>query len=584
MPDHIPDFLRTKTDNAIRRELRSIIDSYHHYWDLLAELLQNSRDAIERRQRRERDAGLAVVDGQIKIGFDAVSRTIFVEDNGTGIDPSFVAEVLAPGGGDKDPDDDQVGEKGVGLTFVAFSGDVFAITTLHENGACEAHLTNAASWVGGSPTAPYPDFSIATKTDGLADQTFTRVSVGQIPVRQDRDLFAISLEDFKWILRTKTAVGDTRRLLRDDPLPEIGVTYEWIGLDGGAPMVGEVPAGHPDLAESFSTLTIEEVNTQFVRITAPDARRKFLRNKVVTGRVTSDDGTIEVYGVMLPGNRAFSEIAAANHLTPASDGDSDPLVRSGIFVSTKSMPTGIEIEPANKGAYPAYYKRCFFLVESNRIPFDLGRKSMHWRPKQRLQDVVADLFLKFEQVAKFQGDPQSPRPTSESRAERKNRIKKEWKEIHDRHDLDWPGIKFGKYPTRQEAAVAALFHELIGAGKIKNLRPLATGYSSQYDLHAAHLKDDEEIDVVIEFKARLENVIADFREGTKTTDDIDLLVCWDVEEEKLALVGLSLTPVTSEAEFDGVTHELHLPSELSTETIPVIVMKTLHDRHSGQQS
>lgn len=43
------DFLSRRNDAAIRKELNGIRDSYHHYWDLLAELLQNSRDATTRK-------------------------------------------------------------------------------------------------------------------------------------------------------------------------------------------------------------------------------------------------------------------------------------------------------------------------------------------------------------------------------------------------------------------------------------------------------------------------------------------------------------------------------------------------------
>ena len=45
------DFLSTREERAIRNELKNIRDSYNHYWDLLAELLQNSRDAITRKKR-----------------------------------------------------------------------------------------------------------------------------------------------------------------------------------------------------------------------------------------------------------------------------------------------------------------------------------------------------------------------------------------------------------------------------------------------------------------------------------------------------------------------------------------------------
>ena len=281
---------------------------------------------------------------------------------------------------------------------------------------------------------------------------------------------------------------------------------------------------------------------------------------------------------MLPGNKALESIASTYHLEPERD-DADPLVQAGIFVVTKSMPTGIQIEPAARGAYPAYYKRCIFLVESDRIDFDLGRKSMHWQHKKRLQNAVADLFVQFERVAKYQNPSETAPipPSPETSAERKLRIKKMWEEAEARHDLNWPGVVFSKVPTNQEAAVAALFHELLGAGKIQGIRPLAAGYSTQYDLLAHYVGNGAELPLVIEFKDKLESVISDLRDGVKAIGDIDLLVCWDANHSKIAEVGLSLT-VDTDPPYDGVTHELHLPLDISPEPIPVIVMKSLLEK------
>ena len=577
MSQEIPEFLRAKSDRAVRRELRSIMDSYHHFWDILAELIQNSRDAISRRIREQAAAEIESPKGQIDITIDGTNRSITVVDNGTGIDPGFVSDVLSPGGGDKDPDDVELGEKGVGLTFVAFSGNLFELETSHNGEACVATLVGASHWLSNAENPPFPSFEISTSPD---DRTpFTKVTVASIPQTQDRDLFALSIGDLKWLLRTRTAVGDTRGLLRMEELPDIDVNYSFTGTDGET-FQGTIEASHPDYAEGLASVTIEEVKSLFLKQSKPETRRRLLRNKAITGRYSADD--VRVFGVMLPGNRTFDDIASANLITKASEAD-DTLVRSGIFVSTKSMPTGIEIPPGPGGAYPAYYKRCFFLVESDHIAFDLGRKSMHWRARNKLQSAVSELFSEFEQVAKYQGDPPAVEATaSETSAERKHRINKEWEEIKGRHDLGWPGITFSKFPTNQEAAVAALFHELVGSGVISGLVPLATGYSSQYDLHAFYTGGGDEVPVVIEFKSRLESIVSDFRDGVKSQGDVDLLVCWEVDESKLAQVGLSLTPIHKDAPYDGVTDELHLPSELSTETIPVIVLKTLRDRQIGK--
>lgn len=580
----VPEFLLAKSEQAVKRELRGILQSYHHYWDILAELLQNARDAIVKRQEQQLAGGEQVADGRIHIAVDATSRAVEVIDNGTGIESSFIQEVLAPGGGDKSGSGNQVGEKGVGLTYVAFSGDDFSLSTTCGEEPMSCTLTGAASWVMADDQSVHPPKLVlspeATPTEAFKGGSFTSVRIAGIPKRSSKDLFSLTNDDLKWILRTRTAVGDTRAILRQEDLPPVHVTYSWTSVDGEH-MAGPVPSGFPDLAPP-SALNIEEVNSNLVGKTDA-ASRKYLSGKTVFGRKTVSEGpdTLRVYGVMLTGNKAIDEIATANHIELELE-DPDPLVHSGIFVVTKSMPTGVQIEPAAKGAYPAYYKRCIFLVESDRIDFDLGRKSMHWQHKRRLQNAVASLFMQFEKVAKYQNPSEtSPLPpTPETSAERKLRMKKMWEEVEARHPLGWPGIPFAKVPTNQEAAVAALFHELLGAGKIVGIRPLAAGYSTQYDLLAHYVNGDEPLPLIIEFKDKLESVLSDFRDGIKSIDDIDLLVCWDANHSKIAEVGLTLT-VQQTPPYDGVTHELHLPAEISPASIPVIMLKSLLEKTQG---
>lgn len=577
----VPDFLREKSERAVKRELRGILQSYHHFWDILAELLQNSRDAVERRRNLEIAAGEEPTPGRVHVLIDAVSRAIEVTDNGTGISPEMVREVLAPGGGDKSAADDQVGEKGMGLTYVAFSGDRFTLRTRTAASSSTCTLSGSSTWVQSDDSSVYPPkFVITDKVDvpeGYEAGTFTAMRISGIPSKSSRDIFALTGEQLKWILRTRTALGDTRTLLRGLELPEMTVTYEWIAVDGSA-QEDVMKLGYPDLAGP-AAVTIEEVNSNLVGKSSA-ASRKYLAAKVVMGHKTIGSGsdTLRVFGVMFPGNKVFDQLLEKHFLGPVLD-DESPLLQSGIFVVTKSMPTGIQIEPGQKGAYPAYYKRCIFLVESDQIEFDLGRKSMHWRHKKRLQDAVAELFLQFERVAKFQGpaDSVATSPTSETSAERKLRIKKMWEEAEGRHELGWSGVPFGKVPTNQEAAVAALFHELLGAKLVKDFRPLAAGYATQYDLLAHYVGGGDELPVVIEFKDKLESVAADLRDGVKHIGDMDLLVCWDFNHVKIAEVGLTMLAV-AEHLYDGVTHELHLPVEISTEPIPVIVLKTLLEK------
>ena len=149
------DFLTARTNKAIRREIRDIMDSYHHYWDPIAELLQNSRDAIERDQRSG-----ATDQKLIWISIDAASRTIEILDNGVGIAYEKVSEILAPGGGDKDENDVEVGEKGVGLTYTIFCGSKFEIESRSHKGEHFGGIINGArKWLDSTdPNQSPPEY------------------------------------------------------------------------------------------------------------------------------------------------------------------------------------------------------------------------------------------------------------------------------------------------------------------------------------------------------------------------------------------------------------------------------------------
>ena len=99
------DFLKPST-LQIRHQIRNIVDSYNHDWDLLAELAQNAVDAIT----LARSTG-----GYLTLEIDACDKRIVLEDNGCGISPSELPELLAPFSTGKLGHDDLIGNKGVGI-------------------------------------------------------------------------------------------------------------------------------------------------------------------------------------------------------------------------------------------------------------------------------------------------------------------------------------------------------------------------------------------------------------------------------------------------------------------------------------
>ncbi|OCX90850.1 MAG: hypothetical protein BFD77_20000 [Pseudomonas sp. CO183] len=290
---------------------------------------------------------------------------------------------------------------------------------------------------------------------------------------------------------------------------------------------------------------------------------------------------------MFPDNDTFKQLSKAPLRLILDDGEQtegSTLFQSGIFVGTKGMPTGMRIEPKSGGRYPAYYKRCFFFVESPELKFDLGRKSLHYKYTRRLQAAVAELFGKFEDIAPFQGDARAiPSEAQKTSMERAAELQEEWKLAKGLAELGEPHIQYAKIPNNQEAAVAALFHELLGAGILKNYRTLKTGYSSRYDVHAAcTATNGMVVDAVIEFKHGLESLVKDLQERQKNFSEINLLVAWDADEQKLKDGGFDLE-VVSNGFFDGVTHSLAVPVP-GISPIEVILLRSFLDRRKAKSS
>ena len=96
MPMEPIDFLMQPSPERIKKEIQNICDSYSHPWDILAELSQNSVDAIRAAASKK-----ALLDHTISIKLDARDRSIEFYDSGIGLPGDKVVDLLAPHGTNK---------------------------------------------------------------------------------------------------------------------------------------------------------------------------------------------------------------------------------------------------------------------------------------------------------------------------------------------------------------------------------------------------------------------------------------------------------------------------------------------------
>lgn len=379
------DFLSERGHAIIRKEINNITDSYHHYWDILSEIFQNSCDSLKRI-----DSGNNDNTGKYILNIDAVSRTIKLYDNGTGIFFEHIKPLLTPGGTDKSDKNSEVGEKGVGLTFCLFSTNSFKLVSKDKNGKIyKASVENANKWLQGdtdempnlviSEEVKNTDFSFNDHEPHLYSESFCEITLASIIQRDEEiDLFNLDFKQLMFCLKTKTALGDTRSIWDSDFTNSNQCDYI-IKIKDGSIYEGSVDAGYPIPHTWMGTnfISLSEVVERFSTARDERSKKRILSKKAIYNiqDITISSRNVKLYSVMFPGHSIFKKLNTDTlDVCSTTSYDADPsnaFFSPSIQLSTKSIPTGVSLERPTKGGKVGYYQRCFFLLEDDRLSFDL---------------------------------------------------------------------------------------------------------------------------------------------------------------------------------------------------------------------
>ena len=566
------NFLEPSTAQ-IRHQITNILESYNHDWDLIAELTQNSVDAIR--------LG-APVKGHMKLTICASEKRIILEDNGCGIPPGSLPNLLAPFSSNKFENPSLIGSKGVGVSFVIFSSATFQIETHHTEGAARASINGAWSWIEEQseelPTLTFEHID-ARKNTG------TKVNI-TLPNSSSHEFFKLSIEQLEMILRTKTAIGDTRTIWGEEPKNDVLLTFTDLN---GKKHEREIdcsyflPTSKLSTSKYISLRDFQDWNTG----DRTDAQKRAkLRDKLIylDGEKEAAGRKIRYWACFVPKRQAWDTVSVASQLIGKEILDLNPLERShkyegahylfsgGMYTSTRSMPTGIRSDIIPRGS-AGYLPNFFILVDDPQLSFDIGRKSIPGRQLGMLRDVAADVFRNFINSIKryVSGEP-------EPGVDEWNRTAM-FNEIRDMPDLQSTRTKFIKRPSSQEATIAAMFFEMIGRGDLDNFKPYISGYRNKYDLYSKYNNSD----VVLEFKYKLSSLFRDFDNETKLADEVDIVVVWEITENDIEVLhsrGFELEQI-SEGLSGTKDKVFHYNLTLgSAKAIKVICLKLLVDENS----
>lgn len=539
--------------NQIRQSILDIDDSYNNPWDILAELCQNSLDAIRKRETKE---------GKLVIKIDCSDKSISVSDNGTGIEDSDLPNLLGPFSTNKRGEAGSVGEKGVGLTFAIFSCNNFFIDTRTSKSAQAAQILDAENWKKRTD-----DMELKLELlDSTRDEIGTEVTLKKLP--SEFPLFNLRFEQLKYILRTKTAVGSTLNLFNEDIKLKIIFQYK---DENGKETIEELPFKywlfHENLDKN-SKVSLDEFIAYASDAQRTDQdKRRFLVDKLIYDEgqlIHNNNRTIKYQAFFVPKSSWFDKISIDTKLCSQENLNDENWLNeyfytkftSGITTSVKGMPTGIAIIPPNTG-FSGYWRNIFIIFEDRYLSFDIGRKSIHGSQANILRNYAKEIFNKYIKIAKYVAGDIQELDTGYDKQEM-------FEEINELPDIKFkfPKIIWKKTPKNQEASIAGLYYQCIGSGIVKDITPLVSGYRNKYDLYAKWGKKN----VVIEFKSSLSNIFKDFSDERKMFDEIDCIVCWEITDNDnimakkrgVLLEKIEPNPLARHKEFPNATHRLIL--------------------------
>lgn len=510
-----------------KKSLKDIKDSYNNYWDILTEVIQNSVDAIIRKNAKK---------GYIKITFNEHNKSITIYDDGIGISNNLLPGLLTPFSTDKETEYNSRGEKGVGLSFVIFETNSFKIKTsyIDSNITTIGVIQNARSWVESDEN----DDIVMNQTTRQEKFVGTEITLKQL---DSNKIFDLSIDQLIYILRTKTAIGDLLSLFGKSA---IDISIDLIFIDkSGKQECKKVPYKYfLPIENKKNCIEYDDELKDFLTNSdiSDSEKRERIKNKIVylNGYDNVGNGIeLQYWACIVPDRKVWEEINHNKNLISLSDAESEASIcfNPGITIASKGMPTAIDYPQPSRLGNAGYFPNFFMIINDDSYVPDIGRKAVMDEYKNNYNAIIRRVFNKLaSEVGPFMKDD----------------VDNDWDKFNLKEEIDnlpklkTKLIKFKCSPFEQEASIAAIFFELIGKDLcFKDFVPYHSAYRSRYDLYGYYRKHF----VTLEFKYNLKNIVKDFKTCKKMADEIDYVVCWDVserdEDELNRKLGAKIEPI-----------------------------------------
>lgn len=597
--------LLTQEIGNVKSNIERIISSYRHIWDIYTELLQNGGDAI-----LEKHGDLSK--GKLSLKVDTKLREITVSDNGIGISSDDIHKILVTGKSLKrDSNNAKFGFMGFGFTFVAFQTEYLKVETIKDGYKSTATYKDLYKFVFENSQLPMSQEELSGNNNSIecGDESGTIVTIrlpSTFPLEEVEEsinsAFELAKNDqaFEIALRTKTVVGNLDSLFEQSKIFDFQLIVDDSpkSIDSGYLTTREIVKRvfnntEPQFYDKASYESLILATSQI-----PDSSKDSARKAILLDHIEKD---VKI-GSKNPllADMYFSATSKLNVNNFVNKVGSDLInIPHGIWLSICGMPIGIcldSFEHANSLPYTIVVN-----IKNPEIRRDLdaGRKGLSTYRQKQISTVANDLltslnFKKYRRYVAGNIDTRVTNPLYDAKKE----LQKKYK---DKSPLSVDLIN--KYqPLVEEQEVISLFMELASKKIIKGYTLKAMSgfqvYDAMFDYRLENSSDNlfgednllgiyegvfkqhgdilDKQDTLVEYKLKLAGLYQDIDMNKKDVSQIDLLICWEVEDKEKLLQERGDALLEKDPNiniFHGVTHSLTIAGKVHP--LPIIELKTV---------
>lgn len=592
--------------NAVKREINNILDSYVGWFDPFCELIQNSLDSVE---ERDKDDEVNYVP-KIFITINLNENRLTVTDNGIGLDEQKFKQFLAPSFSFKSKRKGSRGHKGVGATYLAYGFDYMLISTKTSSFSSTGKIENARKWLGEDSPAGNP--LISPDTGKEVDTNFTSIDRGvSITIGFNKNthpskldwLGAKNAEVWFKILSIKTGLGS----FYPNSKTNISITvidgtgnktdFQQVGTEYFFPHKLNVKSAiYSEIQKKEDELYAKKgksfkMPSEYCNL---DCFYGYLKSEEISSLIKLTEEEEENIKNFQP-HIYFSYLYSAKIWNTFNDElnirRNYRILHGGIQLAADNMPQG-EIIPIPLQRGTDRQNRAHIVIHFKNATADLGRKGFHKDIVMFSQEIARKLI-----DGPFQKMRDKLRPITGAAPDLiRQKALDEWKTKYISYEssnkleirnenffLPTKRISITAQPSREQDVIA-LFNQLLAGGVIRGVKIMATDERFTYDglyrisfepPNENHMydKDSNPLGVlketasnfesfisepkVLEYKKSFDGLIENIEDESKNSNDIGLVVVWetgDYYKEMYAFTSLLDDNNLNLRQYHGVTH------------------------------